>query len=119
MESSLNLVGAAGTLFFMGILLIPFFNLSNLPANLKNNNHLWASNLKGVVLYSLISSVLLACSFSFIGVPLVHGGQLLPLIFMILGVQWLVGSGRIPFALGSAQVVVNTLLFSIYLLKLK
>jgi len=114
-EGSLNLVGAVGTLFFIGIILIPFSNLTNSSANIKSRGNSWVSNLKGVFLYSLISSVLLACSFSFIGVPLVHGGQILPVICMMLGVYWLVGASRSANFLGWIQVAVNALLFFIYL----
>jgi hypothetical protein len=117
-ESSLNLVGAVGTLFFIGILLMPFSDYSNFFSKVKSSGDLWPINLKGVFLYSLISNVLLACTFSFIGVPLVHGGQILPVIFMMLGIHWLVASGRIPFIFAWIQVALNFILFSIYLVKL-
>ena len=114
-ESSLNLFGAVGSLVLLCALLIPCSNTFQFRTVNSSQSF---DGFKKIILYCFISSILLACSFSFIGVPLVHGAQVLPGLLMIWSVYVFSLSSPIVLAIGWMQVIINMIFFIAYFIKI-
>jgi hypothetical protein len=114
-DSSLNLFGAVGSLILLSTLFIPFTNKYQLLIKEPSEGF---NCFKKIILYCLASSILLACIFSYIGVPLVHGAQVLPGLMMILFVYVFSPSSPILLTIGWLQVIINIIFLTAYLVKI-
>ena len=114
-DSSLNLFGAVGSLILLSTLFFPFTNKNQLLIKEPSQG---LDYFKKATLYCFTSSILLACIFSYIGVPLVHGAQVLPGLLMIFFVYVFSPFSHIMLTIGWMQVIINMVLLTAYLIKI-
>lgn len=113
-NSSLNLSGAVGSLFF-AIFLSTAVVLVVSAKNIQKNYliRLTPSDLSFSVWICGAASFLLACVFSNPAVPVVHGWQPFAALILVLGVNWAVTS-KIALAFCWIQVLINITMATIY-----
>jgi hypothetical protein len=112
--SSLNITGSVGTLLFCTVIVIFIFDRilqEKAPQDLYSKNKL---KVNIALVYIMLSSALLAMSFSFIGWPLIHGGQALPAFVMLICIYYISRVQGIFQVFAWLQVAFNAMLFIKY-----
>lgn len=113
-NSSLNLAGAVGSLFFAFFASTAgFLGASGNSAQSKYLSHQAPADIKQGLWICGGASLILACVFSYPAVPLVHGWQPFAALILLLGVYW-ANISKIALCICWLQVLINIAMAAIY-----